>query len=101
MPFACRIDALTAEQRARRSQLFAAILKMSHNVHEMADGFAVELVSTDEAWSAASEFVTLERRCCPFLSFSLSATADGPARLEITGGPGVKEFLALELFPIR
>lgn len=41
-----------------------------------------------------AEFITLERRCCPFLSFSLDSEREqGSYSIRITGRPGVKEFL--------
>jgi len=44
---------------------------------------------------AATSFIRLERRCCPFLRFTLTSEP-GEARvvLALTGGPGVRDFLA-------
>jgi hypothetical protein len=41
-----------------------------------------------------AEFVTLERRCCPFFDFALEIVAGAAhVRLTIGSGPDVKEFL--------
>jgi hypothetical protein len=40
-----------------------------------------------------AERVSLEARCCPFLDFAMPLSGSGgPAKLRLTGGPGVKEF---------
>jgi hypothetical protein len=47
---------------------------------------------------SVAEFVTLERRCCPFFDFALEVSADAPqVRLKIGGGPDVKEFMRSQL----
>jgi hypothetical protein len=44
-----------------------------------------------------AEWITLERRCCSFLTFELDwAERDGVV-LSLTGGSGVKAFLATQL----
>ena len=50
---------------------------------------------SDEMLSALVEIVRMERRCCPFLQFTLTAEPDnGPLWFEVTGPAEVKEFLA-------
>jgi hypothetical protein len=45
-----------------------------------------------------AEFVTLERRCCPFFDFALEVSAGASqVRLTIGGGPDVKEFMRSQL----
>ena len=50
-----------------------------------------------------AEWLELERRCCPFLTFELrwAAGEDERARLTLTGPPGTKAFLAAELPALR
>ncbi len=50
-------------------------------------------------WCAKiAEWVMLERRCCPFLSFELVFEADrGPVELRLRGPQGTKEFIRGEL----
>jgi len=44
-----------------------------------------------------AEWITLERRCCPFLDLGLDWSASNRVSLTLTGGPGVKTFLAEQL----
>jgi hypothetical protein len=80
-PIACRMDALAAAERARRSEVLAILTQRTVEVVETADGMA-------------GEFVAYESRCCPFIRFELSVEADGgPVRLAFGGREGVREFL--------
>ena len=94
--FACDMRALTMEERARHAtlagELFAAILERK----ELSNGYALRL--PPEHWLDAARWAELERKCCPFFSFELSAAAErGPLWLKITGRAGVKEFMIDEL----
>lgn len=101
MSLACRLNALDADERRRRSELQDELVRSSVSIRELADGFAVELPPGDGSWRSAAEFVTLERRCCPFVTFRLETRGTGgPVELRMTGGPGVKEFLA-SVFQLR
>jgi hypothetical protein len=45
----------------------------------------------------AAEWVSLERKCCPFLAFEIEQPKDqGPVWLRITGPEGVKAFIEEE-----
>ena len=46
----------------------------------------------------ASEWIGLERQCCPFLSFELRwPSGEGGPSLRLSGPTGVKEFLKAEM----
>jgi len=95
-PLACRMDAMDAAQRARHTEILTRLRSRVLEVRELADGFAFRLPAAE--WSAAAEFVSLERLCCPFLGFILEQERDaGPIHLRLTGRDGVKEFLRKEL----
>ncbi len=90
---ACDLDALTREERDRRSVLAARVTGRFEEVLETEDGYAARL--DPEFVHDAFEWVLLERRCCPFLRLELGfEPAAGPLWLRFGGGPGVKEFLA-------
>ncbi len=94
-PIACNLDALSAAERSRRSELALLLRGRANAIAEGESGFRIELPNDPELLRNALELVLLERRCCPFLSLELSfAAGDGPAALQIGGPPGVKEFLA-------
>ena len=64
---------------------------------ELADGFELSFDATRLDLAALGEWIALERRCCPFLSFRLDIEPAGKTTLALTGGPGVKEFLRSEM----
>ena len=66
-------------------------------MRDAADGDVFTYPGDAETIVKLAEFVTLERRCCPFFDFTLEVAA-GPGRVRLTigGGPEVKEFLRSE-----
>ena len=93
-PIACRMDALTAAERARRSDVLALLTQRVIEVVETPDGIAFQLRSGPDTPALAGEFVAYESRCCPFIRFELAVEADGgPVRLALGGREGVGEFL--------
>ena len=61
---------------------------------ELPDGYALRIPSDAGAVMAAAEWITLDRLCCPFLSYTLEIEREGgPVWLRLTGRPGVKEFI--------
>jgi hypothetical protein len=98
-PIACRMDALTPAERARRSEVFALLTRRAVEVVETADGIAVRLRGEPDTPALAGEFVAYEARCCPFIRFELAVEAEGgPVRLTLGGREGVGEFLRA-MFP--
>ena len=88
------MDALSAEQRARRSALLARLKPQAEVLKETADGYALRLPTAVGVIAEAAEFAALERLCCPFFRFVLELEADGgPAWLRITGPEGAKQLL--------
>lgn len=97
-PIACQLNALSNDERMRRSELASGFSKSIQEVQELPNGFAIRFSADARDWMRAAEFVALERRCCPFLAFSLEAQEeDGPFWIRITGRDGVKAFIAAEL----
>ncbi len=93
-PIACVLAALDLDQRQRHQRLIGELRTAVTGVTELSDGFALRLRDDDTTWMNTAEFITLERRCCPFLGFSLDSEREqGSCSLRITGRPGVKEFL--------
>ncbi len=92
-PIACNLGAIPDAERPRYFALRAQVLAGVESVAEIDDGFALT-VSADLV--ALAEWIAFERVCCPFLSFRLAVAGDGPARLELGGAEGVKDFLREE-----
>jgi hypothetical protein len=97
-PIACVMDALTADERKRRAELFSKISEQAEETQELPDGYAVRFAPDTTSWMRLAEFITFERRCCPFLAFSLNAEDENGAMwLRITGREGVKQFIGAAL----
>jgi hypothetical protein len=92
---ACDLDALSREDRVRRSTLASHVSDRFREVRETPEGYEARLDPEPALVRDAVEWLLLERRCCPFLRLELRfEPATGPAWLRFGGGPGVKEFLA-------
>lgn len=97
-PFRCNIGAFTAEQRDHYQALSQELRKAVQEVREQPDGFSLRLPADSSMVMKAAEFITLERLCCPFLSFQLSLEEEkGPLWITLSGREGVKDLLRLEL----
>lgn len=95
---ACRIDALTATERKRQAFLARELKGSLEDVEELEDGFAVRFPARPILFLRLSEWIELERTCCPFLRFGIRFENPGRRiRLELRGPAGVKEFLESEL----
>lgn len=97
-PIACKLTALTTEQRARRQALVQQMRGATQEIRELSDGYAFRYSANSALCLTIAEFMTLERLCCPFFSLRLELEReDGPLWLQITGREGVKQFLRVEL----
>jgi len=98
---ACELSALTEEQRGRREALAHRLKGQIVDVEELPTGYAVYVPSNDDSGQLIEELVALERKCCAFLTFDSRIDPENDALvLSITGGPGVKAFVA-EQFAFR
>ena len=93
IPVACSLSG--PELRERQRTVIAELRGHVRQVTEHEDGYALDLSPSDEAIAAATAFIRLERRCCPFLRFTLTIEpGDAHVVLTLTGGPGVRDFLS-------
>lgn len=94
-PIACRLDALTPADRERQQSLRGRLEAAVVERRETARGYLFVYRADAGVLDAAAAWIAIERRCCPFLDFTLEwhAGNDGPT-LELSGGPGVKDFVA-------
>ncbi len=91
-PIACL---LTEREFAVRSEeikqtLFAGV----EQIDELADGYAYRF-PVDDPWPArVLEFISAERRCCPFFTFEVVFTPHGgPLWLHLRGSDEIKAFI--------
>ncbi|MGA7873661.1 MAG: hypothetical protein WCA22_22470 [Candidatus Binatus sp.] len=62
---------------------------------ELPHGIAVQIATERMALAQLAEWVSFERKCCPFFEFRIEvAPKSGPVWLSLTGRAGVKDFLA-------
>lgn len=95
--FACSLTALTAEQRKRHAELRKVLGESIKEVQELPDGYAFRLPDDAKTIVNAAEFITYEKRCCPFFKFNLEIESNSqPVWLKLTGQEGVKQFLKTE-----
>ena len=97
-PLACDLDAISAGDRPRYNELRKILAASAAGKRELADGIAVQISTERMPLVQLAEWISLERKCCPFFEFKIEvAPASGPVWLSLTGRPGVKEFLAQTL----
>ncbi len=90
----CDLTVLSRDQRSRHSDLINYVLSSHLSVRELADGYEFTFKSEPEVFLKLSEWIVLERMCCPFLSFSIAyGRGHGPIALGVTGPTGAKELL--------
>jgi hypothetical protein len=94
---ACELTALTEEERRRRQTLAESLFASVVEVEDLAAGYAFYFDRRPATEREVGELVALERLCCPILG--LSSRIDGESGrlvLEITGGQGVRAFIAAQ-----
>lgn len=97
-PLGCQLGAFDLEESECYKSLREGMRSAIQEMKELPDGFAFWFPSDPLVIVNLAEWITLERRCCSFLNFSLGVEPDdGPVWLSLTGGEGVKEFLHTEI----
>ena len=96
-PVACHPSAIPALERLAH---FTLARELFHNraqeYRALPDGYAVRFCGDD--FDRVARFVTNERKCCPFMSFEVSVSANsGPLWLRMTGPDGTRAILEAEL----
>jgi hypothetical protein len=105
--FVCNVGALTAAQRAQHQKLGRLLRSAVVEKAELENGYAFVIdlsrLPADPGGRTfcvveVAEWVDLESRCCPFLSFGIELEPKGKTvRLRLSGAKGVKAFLESEL----
>ncbi|MEQ1831453.1 MAG: hypothetical protein ABL977_00245 [Candidatus Eisenbacteria bacterium] len=95
-PYACNMRALGKAERARHEALSKQLFARVAEQRELADGYALRL--PHDRLVPAAQWAELERKCCPFLTFTIESERDGGAVwLRITAAPDAKAFMKEEL----
>src|SRR5580704_6012740 len=97
-PLACNLDAISASDRPRYNELRRMLAASVIGKREVPDGVAIKISADRMALTQLAEWISFERKCCPFFEFKIEVAPDsGPVWLSLTGRVGVKEFLAQTL----
>lgn len=97
-PIACNLDAISPGDRPRYDTLRAMLAAAAVGKRELPDGIAIHISTERMPLAQLAEWISFERKCCPFLDFTIDVAADsGPVWLSLTGRAGVKEFLSQAL----
>lgn len=98
VPIACAPHALTREERDRSRELRRELAAATVVTRCLPDGYSYRYRADAEVFRKAAEWITLERRCCPFLTFTLRWEHGAAApMLDLTGPEGTREFLRAEM----
>ncbi len=90
IPIVCTLT--SEELRERRTTLLDRVGRAVQERQEREQGFAYRFAP--DAFDDLVQVIRLERQCCAFLRFSLTAEpGNGPLWLEVTGPVGTKDFL--------
>lgn len=93
--FACNMKALSTAERARYQEVTKTLLETAQEKRELPNGYGFRLPAA--SLMSAAEWVSLERRCCPFFAFEIEQSRDeGAVWLRVTGSEGVKAFIRAE-----
>jgi len=93
-PITCNADPFSPAQRERWAELGRRWRTSVQEIRELPDGYAMRIPSDAAAVMAAAEWMTLDRLCCSFFTFTLEVEREGgPVWLRLTGRPGIKEFM--------
>ena len=89
----CTISALDAGETQRHHELIGRLQAAISEQRELADGYAFRLAESFPLADLA-EWISLERRCCPFFGFVAEVKpGERELWLHLNGGPEVKQFL--------
>lgn len=98
-PLICNMHVFTPTEREHHIRTTTQLFQSVQAIHEAENGFEFMFPNLDAAENITqlAEFIFNERRCCPFLEFTLKITPDdAPISLLLTGPEGTQEFLRAE-----
>ena len=94
---ACDLNAISATERSRYNELVKRVRQAMRDQSEISNGYTFILDSKAVTLPEAAEWISMERKCCPFLTLQLSASGNETDwRLTLTGPEGAKPFLNAE-----
>jgi hypothetical protein len=100
VPLACNLKAFTPQERIAWRRLIDQLRQAETPAGELSNGHVFAIDAGKVSIQTLAEWIDLERKCCPFFDFQVSLRgANGQLSLALTGGQGVKEFIAEDFRP--
>jgi hypothetical protein len=100
IPIACNMDAISEDQLASYQSVRELLQAACVAVQERPRAVAFRYPARPELLAAASEWISLERRCCAFLGFELSvAPGENEFTLQVGGSEAAKAFVLANMVP--
>jgi hypothetical protein len=91
------MDVFTPAEREEHVQSTRRLYQSTQSVHEVESGYEFTFPNESEMIIGLGKFISNERRCCPFLAFTLKISSNNaPISLLLTGPEGTHEFLRAE-----
>lgn len=84
--------------QVRHEETSLSIIRSNEGIKELPDGYAFSYSYTPERFTALSQWITNESKCCPFFTFSLQLTPTNNVNkiwLEIRGSSEIKNFMEI------
>lgn len=95
---ACCHGVFTKEQRMEYKSVWGELEKRRLGITELENGYQYGFPGDAETLRLINEWVSMERKCCPFLTFSVIASnVDEPVLLQLTGNEEAKAFLRTDI----
>lgn len=92
--FYCNAKALSAEERARHTQMTEKLIAVRDAVVETPRGYEFQFRPENVSVAELAEWVVAESKCCPFFYFHIDLEKEGRlVCLGLTGPEGVKAFI--------
>jgi hypothetical protein len=96
--FVCNLGVMNPEERARYIALSRKLMSTREESRELDNGYAFKLTRQKISLTEIAEWISFERRCCPFFNLLIEAEPnDGPIWLRMTGATGIKQFILSEI----
>ena len=96
-PLVCNMGIFSATQREAHILVTEELIQAALSVQEVENGYQFIFPNEASFISKIAVFVSSERLCCPFLTFTMNVVSNNkPVSLSLTGPSGTQEFLRAE-----
>ncbi len=96
-PLICNLGVSTPAQREAHLQTTTQLMQAKQDVQKVTNGYEFSFPNESELIAKTADFISNERLCCPFLTFTLNVTSNSESfSLALTGPVGTQEFLRAE-----